>query len=149
MAIIPPPLSELERRLGMEAGTLEGADKGRAESTLEDATAMALAEVPPAVAKRWMENGAPTAVVVVILKAARREFENPQGLYQETVGEHSMGVTTATGLYLTAEEKSQLAKAASGKAGFTGTVRTPSAYGKGDTRPAWWDWHCWEDDGWC
>lgn len=143
MVTLPPPLSALEARLGLEAGTLAGTDKARAEAAIEDATALALSEVDEATAEEW-QTAAPPVVAVVILKAARREFDNPEGIYQETLGEHSMGVTTATGVYLTNAEKALLAKAA-GSAGFTGSVRTPSAYGEGDTRWPYWDWKEWQE----
>jgi hypothetical protein len=123
---LPPPVSALERRLGLAAGTLTGTDLGRAEEAIADAVALALAEVSAVKATAWATD-APAVVVTVVLKAARREFENPQGFVSEGVGEHSATVGTASGAFLTETEKALVRKAA-GLVGFTGSVRTPSAY---------------------
>lgn len=135
---LPPPLSELETRLGLPEGTLEDEDRARASAAIEDATVLALAEAPAAKAPLW-ELDAPKVVSLVILKAARREYENPQGLTQETLGEHMVGNSQTSGVYLTAVEIAQLRRAAakgSGRSGgFVGSVRVGSAYGYGDTRP--------------
>ncbi|UYL87613.1 head-to-tail adaptor [Arthrobacter phage VResidence] len=125
---LPPPVSALEARLGLPAGTLEGEDKVRAEAALDDAATLALAEVSDAKAATWTSD-APKVVVLVVLKAARREFENPRGLESESLGEHQVGLTDTSGVYLTAREVAQIKRAANGRAGgFVGTVRTPSAY---------------------
>ena len=129
---LTPPVSALEKRLGLPAETLEGADKLRAESALEDAATLVLAEAPSAVAARW-ELAAPKVAQLVVLKAARREFENPRGINQETQGEHTIGLSESSGVYLTAREIAQVRRAATGRpAGFVGSVRTPSAYGDPD-----------------
>lgn len=132
---LPPPLSALERRLGIPVGELADEDKARAEDALEDATTLALAEVSASHAGRWTLN-APHVVRLVVLKAARREYENPQGLTQETLGEHMIGNSQTSGVYLTATEIGQLRRAATGRTGgFVGSVRIGSAYGDGDTSP--------------
>jgi len=132
---LPPPLAALETRLGLPEGSLEDEDRDRAEAAIEDATVLALAEVSPTLAERW-QAAAPPVVRLVILKAARREYENPQGLTQETLGEHMVGNSQTSGVYLTASEVGQLRRAATGRTGgFVGTIRTPSAFGEGDTRP--------------
>jgi hypothetical protein len=123
---LPPPLSALERRLGIDEGSLAGNDQARAEEAIADAVALALAEVPTRTATAWASN-APAVVVTVVLKAARREFENPQGFVSEGVGEHSATVGTATGAFLTEGER-LLVRRAAGLGGFTGTVRISSAY---------------------
>ncbi len=128
-APLPPALSALERRLGLAEGDLEGTEKARAEEALADATALALAEVSTTRADAWAAS-APAVVVTVVLKAARREYENPQGFRSEGVGEYSASVDVASGVYLTPGEIAQIRRAATGRrGGFTGTVRTPSAYG--------------------
>ncbi|QIG58487.1 head-tail adaptor Ad1 [Arthrobacter phage DrSierra] len=125
---LPPPLSSLERRLGLPVGSLEGEDKARAEDALDDASTLALAEVSDSKAAAWTLN-APKVVSLVVLKAARREFENPRGLESESLGEHQVGLTDTSGVYLTAREIAQIRRAASGRSGgFVGTIRTPSAY---------------------
>jgi hypothetical protein len=125
---LPPPVSSLEARLGLPAGTLEGEEKIRAESALDDAATLALAEVSETKAAAW-EVDAPKVVALVVLKAARREFENPRGMNQESLGEHSVGLTDTSGVYLTAREVAQIRRAVTGRTGgFIGSVRTPSAY---------------------
>lgn len=123
-----PALSALEARLGLDAGSLEGPDKARADAALEDATALVLAEVSATKATAW-ETTCPKVVALVILKAARREYENPQGVVQEAIGEFSTTVSVSSGVYLTPVEASLIRRAATGRrTGFVGTVRTPSAY---------------------
>jgi hypothetical protein len=126
---LPPALAKLEVRLGFPVGMLDGEDKARAEGALEDASVLILAEVAPSIAAKW-ELDAPKVVSLVALKAARREFENPRGLTTESLGEHSVGLTDSSGVYLTAREIAQIRRAATGRSGaFVGSVRTPSAYG--------------------
>jgi hypothetical protein len=122
LAPLPPLVTDLATRLGVP---LSGADAERAQAALEDATALALAEVPH-LAAQWL-HAAPEAAHVVILKAARREWENPQGIRSETVDDHSATVAITSGVYLTASERATLARVA-GARGFTGSIRTPSAY---------------------
>lgn len=130
---LPPPVSALERRLRVEEGSLEGEDLAAAEDALDDATALVLAEVSAKRAETWRVN-APDVVRLVVLKAARREFENPQGIAQETLGDHTIGNTETSGVFLTSRELAQIRRAATGRSGgFLGTVRTPSAYGPGDS----------------
>lgn len=126
---LPPPLSALESRLGLLPGTLQDEDRARAEDALEDATTLVEAEIPTSLAAEW-EVDAPKVVRLVVLKAARREFENPRGLENESLGEHSAGFSETSGVYLTGREIAQVRRAATGRSGgFVGTVRTPSAYG--------------------
>ena len=67
--------------------------------------------------------------MLVALKAARREFENPQGYNTESLGDHSVGLTETSGVYLTRREVAQVLRAATGRRdAYIGTVRTPSAY---------------------
>jgi hypothetical protein len=125
---LPPPVSALEARLGLPAGTLQDEDKTRAEAALDDAATLALAEVSTTKAAAW-ELDAPKVVVLVVLKAARREFENPRGLETESLGEHSVGISETSGVYLTGREIAQIKRAATGRSGgFVGTIRTPSAF---------------------
>ena len=125
---LPPAVSALERRLGLPEGSLDGVEKARAEDALEDATTLVLAEAPASKAESWATD-APKVAVLVALKAARREFENPRGINQETDGERSIGLSESSGVYLTAREIAQIRRAARGRSGgFVGTVRTPSAY---------------------
>ncbi|MFJ4168751.1 hypothetical protein ACIPY3_04505 [Paenarthrobacter sp. NPDC089714] len=126
---LPPPVSALETRLGLTPGSLLDEDRSRAEAALEDATVLVEAEVPTSLAAAWEED-APAVVRLVVLKAARREFENPRGLENESLGEHSAGFSETSGVYLTSREIAQVRRAATGRSGgFVGSVRTPSAYG--------------------
>jgi hypothetical protein len=124
---LPPSIYELETRLGLSEDTLEGEDKARAEAALEDATTLALAEVSDSKATVWQSN-APGVVALVILKAARREYDNPEGFAQESLADHSVTLGESSGVYLTGREIAQIKRAATGRRGFTGTTRTPSAY---------------------
>lgn len=125
---LPLPLAMLEERLGYDEGTLDGPDRTRAEHALADATTLALDEAPAKVAARWA-TALPATVALVILKAARREFENPQGLRSENTGDQGGTFDVASGVYLTPHEGAIVRRAATGRrGGFTGSVRTPSAY---------------------
>jgi len=130
MAIsLPPKVNDLERRLGVPADSLQDEDKERAEAALEDATVLALAEVSTRRADEW-ESNAPKVVALVILKAARREYENPQGFTSEAQGDHSASLTETSGVFLTDREKGLIRAAATGRSGlFVGSVRITSAYG--------------------
>ncbi|GAA2230218.1 hypothetical protein N1031_06915 [Herbiconiux moechotypicola] len=125
---LPPALSLLEKRLGVAPGSLAGEEKSRAEAALEDAATLVLAEVRDTLAAAWATD-APTVAVLVALKAARREFENPQGISSETVEGHAVGITDASGVFLTSREIALVHRAASGRrGGFVGTVRILTAY---------------------
>jgi hypothetical protein len=124
---LPPALAELEADLGFAAGDLTDPDKTRAERALDKATTLVMAEAP-AKAEAWAAD-APKIVELVVLTAARRGFENPRGIQQETLGAHTVGLSESTGVYLTARELQQVRRAATlGRKGFVGTIRTPSAY---------------------
>lgn len=130
---LPPPLSELLERLGVEESDLDAAETVRAERALHDATVLVLDEAPTATAAAWRES-APEVIEVVVLTAARRGYENPRGLAQETFGEHTVGISETSGVYLTPRELARVQRAAFGRTtrpGFIGSVRTPSAYGDG------------------
>lgn len=133
---LPPSLDALLTRLGLTTSDLDSVETARASAILDDAVALALAEVPASVATRWQAD-APAVVVTVILKAARREFENPRGLTNESVGDRSVGLSDSSGVYFTAREIALLRRAATGRSGgFVGTVRIASGYGEVDGTPA-------------
>ncbi|WP_158864268.1 hypothetical protein [Leifsonia sp. AG29] len=128
MTALPPPVADLEARLGLASGTLDGDDLARAWAALNDAAVLAVAEAGVVAGERWHVD-APAVVTLVVLKAARREYENPRGVQQETQGDHSIGLTETSGVYLTPRELMQLQRAAFGGSGrFLGSIRTPSAY---------------------
>lgn len=131
MTPLPPLVASLEARLGVPEGSLEGVDRARAEMALDDASTLILAEISPALASSW-SHSAPSIVTVIALKAARREFDNPRGIRSETLGEHAVGLSETSGVFLSEREVRQIKRAASGKrATFVGSPRTPSGYGDG------------------
>lgn len=125
-----PPLASVaafEKRLGLSPGALQGADLARAEAALEDASALVRDEA----GRSWVdEDGAvtaPPAVVTVTLKAARREYVNPNGYTSEQTGPFSYQLPRGeTGVYLTEAER-RIVRRTAGKFGM-GTIATPSAY---------------------
>lgn len=126
---LPPPVAALEGRLGIPAGELADEDLVRATAALDDAATLVLAEVSASTATRWEAN-APKVVALVVLKAARREYENPRGVSQETQGDHGLSLSETSGVFLTGREVALVRRAATGRrGGFTGSIRTPSAYG--------------------
>lgn len=123
-----PAVSDLAVRLGVPIASLVEEDLARAEVALEDATTTALAEILPTIAARW-DGAVPRPVRLVILKAARREYENPRGINQETLEGHTVGLSESSGVYLTGREIQAVRRAATGRrSGFVGSVRfrTPS-----------------------
>lgn len=124
---LPLPVSGLEIRLRIPEGSLVGADLAAAQEYIENATALALAEVPTPTAAAW-EYDLPAVVRIVIYKAARREYENPSGLSQEIEGEHTITTSATTGVFLTPMELAQVRRAAGlSTKGFVGSIRVPSA----------------------
>lgn len=98
--------------LGARLGrTLTGADQTRAQAAISDVSAWArsIAE------QEWpiAPNDVPDFVVAVVLAAARRAFENPQGFVYETMGPISAtrGAATVTGSPFTAPELALLRRA--------------------------------------
>lgn len=135
---LPLPVSALETRLRLLPGTLTGADLNAANLYIQDATALALAEVPAATQVAW-QTDLPDTVAIVIYKAARREYENPSSLSQEISGEHTVTTQATSGVYLTALEIAQVRRAAGLNAsGFVGSVRVSAPW-----TPAHW-----YDEGW-
>lgn len=127
---LPPTVSALEIRLGVPTDSLADEDLARASAAIEDATALVLAEVSGSIANTWTTTGGQPVVTTVVLRAARREYENPRGLMSETLGEHTVQLATSTGVYLTDREIATVRRAATGRrsGGFVGSIRTPSAY---------------------
>lgn len=125
----------LEIRLGLAAGSLSGADLARATANLQDASAL----VRAAAGKSWVDpvDGvtvtAPDVVVAVVLQAAKRAFQNPEGIQQESISSggywSSWADAASAGVILTPDERGTVVAAARGSGGpFVGSVGTPSAY---------------------
>lgn len=111
MASIPLPVSGLEIRLRLPEGSLTGPDLSAATTYIEDATALALDEIPSEMHDDWAAE-VPRVVELIIYKAARREWENPSGLSQEISGEHTITTSATSGVFLTPLERAKVRKAA-------------------------------------
>lgn len=98
----------LEARLGR---SLSGADQARAEANLVDVSALARSVAE----QSWPDapTGVPGDVVAVVLAAARRVFENPDGFIYQTMGPMAASRSAAmvTGNVFTAAEMTTLKKA--------------------------------------
>jgi hypothetical protein len=102
----------LQERLGR---TLDGVNATRAQAALDDASAL----VRSAANKTWVTDEAldadiPDVVVAITLTAARRAFENPNGLASQNIGSYAYTRESAgtPGLFLTADEVAALQLAA-------------------------------------
>jgi hypothetical protein len=134
---LPPTVAMLEKRLGIPPGGLTGEDLARAQEALVDATTLVLAEVSPGRAEAWKLDAPPVAVLVA-LKAARREFDNPRGINQETVGPRSVGLSETSGVYLTAREIAQVRRAFTGRtSGAVGTIKIAPGFVRGSGAQVW------------
>lgn len=124
-------IAGLETRIGLEVGSLQGSDLARAQAALDDVSALVRAEA----GQNWLSEAhntttvtAPPQVVAVVIRAAIREFKNPDGFQTEQLGDYSYRTENTSGVYLTEDEKTIIRKAAGlGSAGLW-TVRTPSQY---------------------
>lgn len=148
MADTLAPVSGLERRLRVEVGSLTGADLDAAEDALADVSALVHATARDAgLTSPWTASSVPDEVRVIVLRAAARQYRNPDGYTSENYGgayswSRPDEETTA---YLTTAEEAKIAAAAQagqggGSRGFTGSVRTPLAYSQRPPRrpAAWW-----------
>lgn len=115
--MLPPlaTLSELELRAGFQA------EAARAEAVLADVSALAREEA----GRDWMNNAVtpsvpnpPDVVITVVLKAAKRALENPDGLSSETVGDYTWRKEgTEDGVYLT-DRECRILRRVGGKSGL-------------------------------
>lgn len=130
-----PAFASLPQFAARVPGGVPDADEARAQAALEDASSLIRDEA----GTTWVDaNNAldlPTGtdawkadtLVRVCCAAARRTFENPDGVSQESLGGYSVAQSNSSSdVYLTAAEKRQVRKAA----GFTGlgvltTTRSP------------------------
>lgn len=103
-AALPPlaSLPEFSRRIGrqLEAGSPDG---NRAAGALADASALVRAEA----GRSWTDGDGrlaevPDEIATVVLKAARREWDNPRGLSSETIADYTWRGDTS--VYLTDQE---------------------------------------------
>lgn len=106
-------VAQLEARLGEPVGSLAAEDLARAEAVLDDASAVVLALGDPA----WTDATVPTVVRVIVLRLARRMWDNPEGLSYEALGDHVTSRQAAASL-LTEDERALILEGA----GFTSSV---------------------------
>jgi hypothetical protein len=124
-------VSELEKRLGLDFGSLSGLDLERAEAALSDASALVRAEA----GRDFFDIAtglvvAPDVIVTIATRSAIRAYRNPEGVVSESLGgayqfSYAPGETS---VYLTDDER-RIIKSMGG--GFrSASPRTPSAYGE-------------------
>lgn len=91
-------------------GGIAAADEDRAQAVLDDVSTLINAEAEGA----WDSDTPPDVVVTICLAASRRAWVNPDGKVSETIGGYSYRVpdATATGVFLTDDEKRMIRKAA-------------------------------------
>lgn len=124
------PVSALEARLGLPAGSMTDPDLGRATAALEDASALVRAEAGrPFLNDDGDAVTAPAAVVTIVVQAALRAFRNPEGFATESLGDYSYRLTDeAASVYLTEEEK-RIVRDAGGVSSYgVVSVRTPTPF---------------------
>jgi hypothetical protein len=98
-------VSDLEERLGLDPNSLVDGDYARAQAALADASTLVRMESR----RSWVDDAgaitAPDALIRVVLGAAMRNWVNPDGVIQETVGPFTRRLSEeSTGVYLTKAE---------------------------------------------
>lgn len=129
-----PALADLAALSARVPGGIPAEDEARAQSALEDASALVRDECGRDFVDDEGELDAPAAVVRVVLGVARRDFMNPDGARSdtETVGPHSRTMVRPddqTGLYLTDQERAICHKYRPGAGGGLRTISTTRADG--------------------
>jgi hypothetical protein len=104
-------VDQLEARLGVPAGSLAGEDLARAQAVLDDASTIVLMIGDPGWTDADGAKPAPGVVQVVVLRLARRFWDNPEGLAYEALGDHTVS-HTALGGFLTDAERALVMGAA-------------------------------------
>lgn len=115
-------VAQLEARLGEPVGSLAGEDLARATAALDDASAIVLRVGDPA----WTDATIPDVARVVVLRLARRFWDNPEGLSYEAIGDHTVS-RTAANTFLTPDERALLLDAAGYPQGVY-SVGTPGVW---------------------
>ncbi len=139
-------VADLEKRLRLPVGSLAGADRDAAETALDDASVLVLAEGQA----DWTASTVPASARLVAITVALRKYRNPDGFSSESLGGGAYSYRYAddeTSAYLTVAEAQIVHQARDGEvlpqgSGFTGALRTPSAYSRPvatGLRP-WWDY---------
>jgi hypothetical protein len=132
-------VAAMEVRLGLEVGSLAGADLARAETSLEDASTL----IRTVARRNWVDasgelSGVPDVVATICTRAAIRDYRNPDGVGNEALGQGAYSYSYAEGqatLALTDDEVAQIRDAANAPDPDnpnawtgTGSVATPSAF---------------------
>lgn len=119
-------VSDLETRLGVSPGSLAGPDLARASATLDDVSALVIAEGDAT----WTSVTVPATVKVIALRAAVRAYRNPEGFVSESLGDYSFRLADGeqTGLYLTDAERDLIRRAAGIAGEGLWSVGTPSPF---------------------
>lgn len=107
-------VTEFEARLGR---SLSGAEMARAEAVLDDASAIVLSEGD----STWTDATVPGAVAAVLLTAARRAFDNPDGAGQKSTGDVSVSYRQV-GL---ARAELKIIRRAAGRSSISTTLVSP------------------------
>lgn len=118
-------LDQLAVRLGLAAGELD--DDARALAVLQDASVL----VRNVTRRTWLNTegtellDVPDIVAMVVLSAAQRAYQNPQGITQKTAGDVSMSFAARgqASVYLTETEVAMLGQYSIGTSGLR-TVAT-------------------------
>lgn len=129
-------VSDLEARLRVEVGSLEGADLRAAELAIEDASIEVLAAAKAAgLPTPWTTATIPPLARRVVIGAALRAYRNPEGARSESFGgAYSYGLADdRSSEYLTAAEVDLVTRAVAldgpgPRRPVVGTTRTRSAY---------------------
>ncbi len=126
-------VAELEVRLGVEVGSIEGTDLARLEAVLADVSTL-VREVAAPVLDAATPETTPGAVRVIVRQVAYRAYTNPDGYSGENIPGgygYQVNQTGPVGLYLTEDEVAAILSAVATAGGGRVTVydtRTPSAY---------------------
>lgn len=100
-------------------GGIDDTDEPRAQAALDDASTL----IRDAADKTWvtddeLDDPIPDVLRIVCLAAARRAFNNPDGIRSESAGSYSVSLADSSGdVYLTKKEEARV-RAAAGKAGL-------------------------------
>lgn len=150
-------VADVEVLLGLDVGSITGADLARCERSLKYASML----VRRAAGRPWIDELGeldpllPEELVEVTARAAQRDYRNPDGVSNEALGQGAYSYTYAEGqsvVYLTDDEVSLIVSASAppvipGQWTGVGSIRTPSAYDVPMTQEAmdhtdprlWWD----------
>ena len=117
-------VAALENLLALEPGSLTGADLARATEAIETSSELVLL----AGRSDWTLTTAPPLARSIATRAAKRDYDNPEGYVSENLGDYAYTRSADTGAtgWLTCREETALARLAGRGIGST---RTPSAYG--------------------